>query len=179
MPPPPAAGKAKAPSPGKRGLNKPAGLGGLSVEVTVDTQAESSQLSLSSLTQAPLSAILGAFGFGASTGPPSFSTGGGPFTSGLPSVGGLNPPPSANPFSALPSPALLDSLLPQPLSAKIGAVASTPLFGLTPTSVHGFMGNRFPVLEKALDQPLSTQPLTHSRKSPRLSSGFPTVFPSN
>ena len=79
LPPPPpsarhdkggAAGSGETSRPGsagKRGLNKPAGLSGLAVEVTIDPNVENGQPSVSSLSNAPLSAVLGAFGFGSVT----------------------------------------------------------------------------------------------------------------
>ncbi len=122
----------------------PEGLGGLSVEIAPDSaEVAGGQLSISSLSNAPLSAILGAFGFG--------------------SGGGAMPPPSAN-FQALQGP--LSPNFP-PLSAMAGP-AHTPLFGLSPRSMQTFVGEAAPLLEEALDAPLSSHPLSHSRKSPRL-----------
>ena len=127
------------------GLKMPEGLGGLSVEVAPELGdvggAGAGQLSVSSLSNAPLSAILGAFGFGSV--PPSATM----------------PPPSAS-FAGPLSPGF------PPLSA-LGGPAHTPLFGLSPRSMNTFVGDSALLLEEALDAPLSSQ-LSHSRKSPRL-----------
>ena len=125
------------------GLRMPEGLGGLSVEVAPEAggdMAGGGQLSVSSLTNAPLSAILGAFGFGSVQ-------------------NGALPPPSAS-FSSMLSPNF------PPLSSVTGA-AHTPLFGLSPLSMQHFVGSSATLLEEALDAPLSSHPLSHARKSPR------------
>jgi len=126
-------------------LKMPAGLGALSVEVAPEG-ADAAGAGPPSLANAPLSAILGAFGFGhvqsATLPPPSASFG-----------GSLSP--SFPPLSAIP--------------------AHTPLFGLSPTSMHNFVGQSAPLLEEALDAPLASHPLTHSRKSPRLTSDAPAA----
>jgi len=133
----------------------PQGLGGLSIEVSAPDASGSldgGQLSISSLTNAPLSAILGAFGFGSSGSSSALPL--------APSAGGTG-------FTAaLASPAL------EPLSAMTGGRSQTPLFGLKAQSMQKFVGNASAqLLEDALDAPLSTH-LSHSRKSPRL---FPGV----
>ena len=122
------------------GLSMPEGIHSLSVEVAPEATFENGQLSVSALVNAPLSAILSAFGFGSSHGPST------------------NGPPSMGFFSAL---------VPPP-SALAGSMF-TPLFGLAPMSMNRFVGDSAPLLEAALDAPLSNQPLSHSRKSPRLS----------
>ena len=71
-------------------------------------------------------------------------------------------PPSSASF-----PGSLTSPLFPPLSAITGP-AHTPLFGLSPASMHTFVGESAVLLEAALDAPLSSHPLSHSRKSPRL-----------
>lgn len=138
------------------GLNMPSGIGMLSVEVTADTALDTNggALSISSLSNAPLSAILGAFGFGSAGG-----------SSALP----LPPSAGGTGFTAsLASPAL--NL--QPLSAQCGGNSShMPIFGLNPLSMQNFVGlASAQLLEDALEAPLSTH-LSHSRKSPRLFPG--------
>ena len=133
------------------GLKMPAGLGTLSVEVAPEhgEGAGGGQLSLSSISNAPLSAILGAFGFG--------STPGGmlqPASAAGMSFGGFSPQMQLPPLSAF-------------------GPSHTPLFGLSPNSVNTFVGSGLSLLEEALDAPLSSRPLTHSRKSPRLFPGDP------
>ena len=112
----------------KKGLTKPPGLGGLSVEVAHEGPAvDGAQMSISTLEHAPLSAILGAFGFGAPTGgPPASSKAKADFDL---------PPPSASLHGRElgASPAL------PPLSALGGPTTGTPLFGLSPASVRGFV----------------------------------------
>ena len=61
-------------------------------------------------------------------------------------------------------------LVPLPRQVALGP-AHTPLFGLEPLSIQAFVGESAMLLEEALDAPLSSHPLTHSRKSPRLFSG--------
>ena len=60
------------------GLSMPEGIHSLSVEVAPEATFENGQLSVSALVNAPLSAILSAFGFGSSHGPS---------TNGPPSMG--------------------------------------------------------------------------------------------
>jgi hypothetical protein len=127
------------------GLNMPENISTLSVEVAHDGVIESGPLSVTSLTNAPLSAILGAFGFGS----------GGP--------GGVLP------FSPTMQTGRAFSPAPPPLSSITGH-AQAPLFGLAPMSIREFVGpESAQLLEAALEAPLSTRPLSHSRKSPRLS----------
>ena len=151
MPPPPASNSRRAEGAGgsKKGLTKPPGLGGLSVEVVHEGPIfDGGQMSISTLENAPLSAILGAFGFGLPTaGGPSSSA---PFACALP------PPPPSIP-GAMP-----------PLSVLGGPTTGTPLFGLSPASVRSFVAGKAALLDEALEAPLSNQPLSHSRKSPRL-----------
>ena len=98
-------------------------------------------LSVASLRDAPLSAILGAFGFG--------NVGAGPMSAIAPNSATWNLSPS---WAGL---------------ASVTGPAHTPLFGLEPLSMQSFVGGLAPLLEEALEAPLSSHPLTTSRKSPR------------
>jgi hypothetical protein len=158
------------------GLRMPAGLGSLSVEVSGAT-VEPGQLSISALSNAPLSAILGAFGFvsagrdgkfGALPIPPSAGGGGGLPAFPQSALRGLD---SATHQSGLPSLGGFSGFSPTfpPLSAGLGNPFShTPLFGLDPNSMAKFVGDTSAeLLSDALGAPLSAH-LSHSRKSPRL-----------
>lgn len=134
----------------KGGLRMPEGLGGLSVEIANEPTTDGA-LSASILSNAPLSSILSAFGFGNGPG-------------GFPSASVFSPP-SASAFG--PS-----SFLGFPPMSADRSGSQTPLFGLSPTSMSIFVGKSDALLQEALDAPLSTRPLSHSRKSPRLSTGF-------
>jgi len=46
--------------------------------------------------------------------------------------------------------------------------ASPQLLGFSPDSLAAFMGSSTSLLEAALDAPLSSNPISHSRRSPRL-----------
>ena len=153
------------------GLKMPPSLGQLSIEVAPaggdGAAGDGGQLSASVLSNAPLSAILSAFGFGAvGADGPLFP----PPSAGGSLAGAMLPPPSATSVyggyggSGMLFPGPLSPSYP-PLSA---APAHTPLFGLSPLSMHHFVGKAASLLEEALDAPLSSQPMSHSRKSPRL-----------
>ena len=51
--------------------------------------------------------------------------------------------------------------------ASVTGPAHTPFFGLEPMSLQSFVGGLAPLLEEALEAPLSSIPLTTSRRSPR------------
>jgi len=132
--PPAAKADAKAEAPRKPGLVRPGG----SLSVDVSGVAPVTQASLS---QAPLSALLSAFGFGS-----------GGFTSpnfdsafGLGSARGLPTAPQT--------------------------VSSPQLLGFSPESIAAFMGPSSSLLEAALDAPLSSHPMSRCRRSPRLLDG--------
>ena len=138
-------------------LKRPGGL--LEVETPLEVpgggDAGAGALSVSALQSAPLSAILGAFGFG--------NVGAGPMSAMQPN--------SAMSLNLSPSWAGLASVTgPSPSWAGLASVtgpAHTPFFGLEPMSLQSFVGGLAPLLEEALEAPLSSIPLTTSRRSPR------------
>jgi len=147
MPAPPAPPAPPKGGPARKGLVRPGGS--LSVDVSGAAGAGGTgpnQLSQASLSQAPLSALLSAFGFGSGGfGSPRFDAALG-LGSGLGSAKGLPPPQSAMQLDA----------------------ASPQLLGFSPDSLAAFMGSSTSLLEAALDAPLSSNPISHSRRSPRL-----------
>lgn len=117
---------------------------------------------LPSLSQAPLSALLSAAGF-------RMGFGFGDIASPLPNSG-LNGGDHVYGSSA-PTPAPHSSSnalisIPAPPSLTYG---TSSILGLSPSSVHGFVGDAAKLLEEALASPLSSQ-LSAARKSPRFQS---------